>query len=53
MTASSLVAEIIDIRRFIKDDNLASYAGLTKKEYSTGKNEAMRYNSNFNRRLKD
>ncbi len=53
LTASNLIAEIIDIRRFAKDDNLASYAGLTKKEYSTGKSEAMRYNANFNRRLKD
>ena len=53
LTASNLIAEIIDIRRFAKDDNLASYAGLTKKEYSTGKSETMRYNANFNRRLKD
>ena len=28
MTASTLYAEIVDIRRFVKDDNLASFAGL-------------------------
>ena len=32
MTASILYAEIVDIRRFAKDDNLASYAGLVKYE---------------------
>jgi len=39
MTASTLTAEIVDIRRFVKNDNLASYAGLAKREHKTGKNE--------------
>ncbi len=53
MTASTLYAEIIDIRRFAKDDNLASYAGLCKREYKTGKNEKEIPNYFFNRRLKN
>ncbi len=39
MTASILYAEIVDIRRFAKDDKLASYAGLVKREHKTGNNE--------------
>ncbi|KKL49453.1 hypothetical protein LCGC14_2315370 [marine sediment metagenome] len=53
MTASTLYAEIIDIRRFVKDDNLASYAGLCKLEYKTGKNAKEIPNFFFNRRLKN
>ncbi|HEB31930.1 MAG TPA: IS110 family transposase, partial [Spirochaetes bacterium] len=53
MTASTLYAEIIDIRRFAKDDNLASYAGLVKREYKTGKNGKEIPNCFFNRRLKN
>lgn len=53
MTASTLYAEIIDIRRFAKDDNLASYAGLCKLEYKTGKNGKEIPNCFFNRRLKN
>lgn len=53
MTASTLYAEIIDIRRFVKDDNLASYAGLCKREYKTGKSEKEIPNCFFNRRLKN
>jgi len=53
ITSSTIIAEIIDIRRFQSDDNLASYAGLTRKEYSTGKNENTRYNYKFNHRLKN
>lgn len=53
MTASTLYAEIIDIRRFVKDDNLASYAGLVKREYKTGKSEKEIPNCFFNRRLKN
>lgn len=53
MTASTLIAEIIDIRRFSRDDNLASYAGLCKREYKTGNNEREIPNCFFNRRLKN
>ncbi|MCK4803768.1 MAG: IS110 family transposase [Spirochaetes bacterium] len=53
MTAATLYAEIIDIRRFVKDDNLASYSGLCKREYKTGKNEKEIPNYFFNRRLKN
>lgn len=37
MIASPITAEIVDIRRFVREDNLASYAGLCKREYKTGK----------------
>jgi transposase len=37
-TASLIVEEIITIDRFPNDDHLASYAGLTKRDSSTGKN---------------
>ena len=53
LTASTLIAEIIDIRRFVKDDNLASYAGLGKTEYKTGSNEKEIPNIFFNPRLKN
>jgi transposase len=53
MTASTLIAEIVDIRRFAKDDNLASYAGLGKREYKTGNNKKEVPNYFFNRRLKN
>ena len=57
ITASSLIAEIINIRRFLKNDNLASYSGLGMKENSTGnkesKKEPMVHSSLFNHRLKD
>jgi len=48
-----LIAEIIDIRRFTTDDNLASYSGLCRREYSTGEKRGEVANSLFNRRLKD
>ena len=51
--ASTLKAEIIDIRRFVGDDNLASYSGLCRREYSTGEKSGEVANSLFNRRLKD
>lgn len=53
MTASTLAAEIIVIRRFVGEDNLASYAGLVKREYKTGKNEKEIPNCFLNRRLKN
>jgi hypothetical protein len=53
VTASTLVAEIIDIRRFASEDNLACYAGLGRREHSTGQNSRMVPSSLFNHRLKD
>ncbi len=53
MTASTINAEIIDIRRFVKNDNLASYAGLARKQHSTGDNEKEIPSRFYNRRLKD
>ena len=52
-TASKMVAEIINIRRFVKNDNLASYAGLCLKENKTGESEKMKHSFIFNHRLKD
>ena len=53
VTASTLVAEIIDIRRFASEDSLACYAGLGRREHSTGQNSRMVSSSLFNHRLKD
>jgi len=53
ITASTLVAEIIDIRRFASDDNLASYSGLGMKEHSTGETTRMVHTQFFNHYLKD
>ena len=53
ITASTMVAEIIDIRRFVRDDSLASYAGLGMKELSTGSRSTMVHGSLFNHRLKN
>jgi len=53
LTASTLVAEIVNIRRFVRDDNLASYAGLVRGEYKTGKTLKEIPNCFFNRRLKN
>lgn len=53
LTASTLVAEIIDIRRFSSEDSLACYAGLGRKEHSTGQSTRTVPSSLFNHRLKD
>jgi len=54
ITAATIVAEIIDIRRFVNDDRLASYAGLGMREYSTGdRNKMIPNRFLFNHRLKD
>jgi transposase len=52
-TASKIVAEIVDIRRFVKDDNLASYSGLGRKTDDTGDTKNEKKNYFFNRRLKN
>jgi hypothetical protein len=53
ITSSTLVAEIIDIRRFANDDHLASYSGLGRSEHSSGDRSKMIRNPQFNHRLKD
>lgn len=50
--AALMIEEIIDIKRFKDDDHLASYAGLTKRDYSTGTNTRQRTTSMCNKRLK-
>jgi len=51
-TAALLVEEIITVDRFANDDRLASYAGLTKRSYSTGSNLNQRKATSCNKRLK-
>jgi transposase len=53
ITAATMIAEIIDIRRFVCEDNLASYSGLGRREYSTGDSTRMVSTRLFNHRLKD
>ncbi len=52
-TAATLVAEIIDIRRFSREDSLACYCGLGMNQHSTGPTERMVPSRQFNHRLKD
>jgi transposase len=51
-TASTLIAEIVNIRRFVSNDALACYAGLGMREHSTGERNNMVHSSFFNHRLK-
>jgi hypothetical protein len=53
ITSTTIIAEIIDIRRFAREDSLASYSGLGMKEHSTGETTRMVSTQSFNRRLKD
>ena len=53
ITASTIIAEIIDIRRFLKDDNLASMAGLGRSTKATGDKSSEKKNYHYNRRLKN
>jgi hypothetical protein len=53
ITASGMVAEIIDIRRFPSEDNLAGYSGLGRVEDKTGDRESTKKARKYNRRLKD
>jgi hypothetical protein len=52
-TAATMIAEIIDIRRFAREDSLACYAGLGMREHSTGQTTNMVPTQLFNHRLKD
>lgn len=53
VTAATIIAEIIDIRRFAREDNLAGYVGLGMREHSTGDTTRMVTSQLFNHRLKD
>jgi transposase len=52
-TATKMIAEIIDIRRFAREDSLACYAGLGMREHSSGQTTNMVSSQLFNHRLKD
>jgi transposase len=52
-TAAKMIVEIIDIRRFAREDSLACYSGLGMREHSTGQTTNMVSSELFNRRLKD
>jgi transposase len=52
-SAALIAEEIVSISRFKNDDHLASYAGLTKRDYSTGANTNQRQAASCNKRLKD
>jgi len=52
-TAAKLIAEIVDIRRFAREDSLACYAGLGLQEHSTGQRKDMIASELYNHRLKD
>ena len=53
ITAATMIAEIVDIRRFCREDNLAGYMGLGMREHSTGDSTRMVPSQLFNHRLKD
>jgi transposase len=53
VTAATMIAELIDIRRFSREDNLAGYIGLGMREHSTGDTTRMVTSQLFNHRLKD
>ena len=41
ITATALIAEIVDIRRFAREDSLACYSGLGMTEHSSGQTTRM------------
>ncbi|MBE3040876.1 MAG: IS110 family transposase [Chloroflexi bacterium] len=53
LTAAKMIAEIIDIRRFVREDSLACYSGLGMREHTTGNTTMMIPTRLFNHRLKD
>ena len=53
LTAAKMIAEIIDIRRFAREDSLACYSGLGMSEHTTGTTTMMVPTWLFNHRLKD
>jgi len=53
ITSATMIAEIVDIRRFPREDSLACYCGLGMREHSTGESVRMVPTELFNHRLKD
>jgi len=53
LTAATIIAEIIDIRRFPSNNHLASYAGLARREYKTGRSTTEIAPVLYNHRLKN
>jgi transposase len=53
LTAATMVAEIIDVRRFPTNNHLASYAGLARHEHKTGRSGTEIATSLHNHRLKN
>lgn len=51
ITAASIVSEIITIKRFKNKNNLASYAGVSPTEHSSGKKQKLHTNPFGNRKL--
>ncbi len=51
-SAALIAEEIVTIDRFKNDDHLASYAGLTKRDCSTGSGSMQRQSTSCNKRLK-
>jgi transposase len=53
LTAATMMAEIVDIRRFPTNNHLASYAGLARHEHKTGKSATEIATAVHNHRLKN
>jgi transposase len=53
LTAATMMAEIVDIRRFPTNNHLASYAGLARHEHKTGKSGTEIATAIHNHRLKN
>jgi hypothetical protein len=53
LTAAGIVAEIIDIRRFPREEKLARYSGLADALFATGARESTRKTGTFSHRMKD
>ena len=53
LTAATMMAEIVDIRRFPTNNHLASYAGLARHEHKTGQSGTEIATALHNHRLKN
>ena len=51
VTACSIMAELVTVRRFKGKDNLASYAGVSPREHSSGRKRKLHTNPFGNRRF--
>jgi transposase len=53
LTAATMIAEIVDVRRFPTSNHLASYAGLARHEHKTGRSGSEITSPVHNHRLKN